>query len=720
MAALQRGPVSPTRDERRGRLTVMFTDWPFDCWRSPEPMGFDNETGVVCFRNCIFVILMHMPALVHWLYHHLQTPCVETTQTGECVACLLGFIAQKYRAYGKLKNQAELNSLAKETFECCQRKFWDLEVSAQQDAEEFFSKLLNHLISRFEHSQQDDRFLRHMFQTVYKIRKECEKCGIVSYEKEYDYIARISPLEDTASTLYEALERSLTGDVSRICESCRHSGLLTRRTFVRDAPEILVFQINRHGEKEGKLMGQIRYDENIVLTELLEPYAREKGEVLTYELYSAVLHKGEDVSCGHYTAYVRTPEDKWAHVNDDEVQTAALNDVLCTKGSPFGEPYILVYMRKPLQCADNNITKLTVDDSLFNGTLPPMDQSTLRPTRGAEVPPQTETTSAEQDQEAEAAMEASFELPNLEDDPNIEIGNSPPIHTAKVPLATRWEGQPAEITVNVTMGEMVLTGVLKANGFNPVTEAKGGGKAAKAAETSRPPGSSSSSLEGWGIAPASLGCLSTLVPLRPSTSHQNQANNPLSSLPPEVLSKIKPLLLTLHCLFPNEFLLALDILDRKLVRRYSLADDNTAHGTYFVLSASSRTATGSDTSHTQARLYLPEKYYQIHLHSWNCTCPAFALAAFSSLEEFAPEQNSEQVDDPWLPPSLSSALRAGDAVWDWRFGGTLGRKVGSSHGPPMCKHLLACLLASQCSGLFGHGVEQVVVSEAEMAALHAG
>ncbi|KAL2378910.1 hypothetical protein RJ035_007288, partial [Blastomyces gilchristii] len=53
----------------------------------------------------------------------------------------------------------------------------------------------------------------------------------------------------------------------------------------------------------------------------------------------------------------------------------------------------------------------------------------------------------------------------------------------------------------------------------------------------------------------------------PTETHDNN-NNPLTQLPAPVLSKVKPLLLTLHCLFPNELLLALDILDRRGIKRY--------------------------------------------------------------------------------------------------------------------------------------------------------
>lgn len=56
-----------------------------------------------------------------------------------------------------------------------------------------------------------------------------------------------------------------------------------------------------------------------------------------------------------------------------------------------------------------------------------------------------------------------------------------------------------------------------------------------------------------------------------TTGTLQPAQNRLSKLSEEELSRVKPLLLTLHCLFPNEFLLALDILDRRLVRKLAVS-----------------------------------------------------------------------------------------------------------------------------------------------------
>lgn len=70
-----------------------------------------------------------------------------------------------------------------------------------------------------------------------------------------------------------------------------------------------------------------------------------------------------------------------------------------------------------------------------------------------------------------------------------------------------------------------------------------------------------------------LRALFASFPQNPSPSPEGNTN-PLVHAPPSV----KPLLLTLHVLFPNELLPALDLLDRKLVTKLILNDGSAEGG----------------------------------------------------------------------------------------------------------------------------------------------
>jgi hypothetical protein len=194
-------------------------------------------------------------------------------------------------------------------------------------------------------------------------------------------------------------------------------------------------------------------------------------------------------------------------------------------------------------------------------------------------------------------------------------------------------------------------------------------------------------------------------------------------------------MLTLHCLFPNELLLALDILDRKLVRRFigeeldeNGQDISASEDRSEIADSQDDSISQLETTRTRDEMFLvlstssaasessrgvPEKYYEVRLRAWNCTCPAFILNTFRNNPGFSfgddatfhGDENEEMIehhDEHWL-------------------GGTLTRILTQNSAPPICKHLLACILATRCPGLFGGGLlERVDVDQNELAGWAAG
>lgn len=203
--------------------------------------------------------------------------------------------------------------------------------------------------------------------------------------------------------------------------------------------------------------------------------------------------------------------------------------------------------------------------------------------------------------------------------------------------------------------------------------------------------------------------------------------NPLTN----VGNNERNLLLTIHVLYPNEFLAALDLLDRGLVARLKVADavEDAAPATpstaadipkvrealavYYVRSAQqhqrySRIANASSSIDNPAS-------YEVRLDSWNCSCPAFAFAAFppalsrpTSSDEPGVEMTG--LDDVSLVHSNVEAVSEEEELG---FGGLTFGHV------PVCKHLLACVLVERC-GLFSTFVEEKEVSVEEAAGWAAG
>lgn len=207
----------------------------------------------------------------------------------------------------------------------------------------------------------------------------------------------------------------------------------------------------------------------------------------------------------------------------------------------------------------------------------------------------------------------------------------------------------------------------------------------------------------------------------------NTSINPLKDAP----SSTKNILLTFHVLYPNEFLSALDLLDRHLLTQFvvrtenldqqresaaepttvniaSVENDNVASmaitgsqkpprktSLYFVRSAQQPRNSGT------GRTYDPlATHYEVRPAAWNCSCPALAFAAFPA---------SVGIDDGKV--DLQEEIKNEGLG----FGG-LSRTNGI---PPACKHLLACVLAEQCD-MFKGFVEQREISAEELAGWCAG
>jgi hypothetical protein len=158
---------------------------------------------------------------------------------------------------------------------------------------------------------------------------------------------------------------------------------------------------------------------------------------------------------------------------------------------------------------------------------------------------------------------------------------------------------------------------------------------------------------------------------------------------------LKPLMLTLHCLFPNDLLPALDILDRRLVRMVHVNTDEL-----FLVISAAPSLSGKPT--------IQEKGYEVRLQAWNCSCPTFALSAYR--DPPVPEHEHPDTDTETQPNPEEQVT--------YPFGGILARGT-ARHTPPVCKHILACILHARCPDLFGGG-DSMSVSVEELAGWCAG
>lgn len=263
---------------------------------------------------------------------------------------------------------------------------------------------------------------------------------------------------------------------------------------------------------------------------------------------------------------------------------------------------------------------------------------------------------------------------------------------------------------------------------------------------------------------------------QPLAYRQQEPSNPLKAVP----QPYRPLLTTLHVLFPTLLLPALDLLDRRLVTRLWLVPRKSDEAKY---ESSDEGQEGdaeldADEQEEEAERYSPEpatwgdglgrrretfgaavegqeaceqepvshiftvrssqsthprrrkeallggvaedpaqKMYVVRLGAWNCTCAAFAFAAFPGGGSHALSLDEELRDDD-RRKVVDGDGAAGEGSQDDRsFGGMSLDGTGEGGNVPCCKHLLACLLAERWQTGLGGYIEERKVGRNEMAGI---
>lgn len=238
------------------------------------------------------------------------------------------------------------------------------------------------------------------------------------------------------------------------------------------------------------------------------------------------------------------------------------------------------------------------------------------------------------------------------------------------------------------------------------------------------------------------------LPKPPLISNDNENNtsttlhngNPLKALNEADNETTRSLLLTLHVLYPNELLPALDLLDRELVTRliprvpnppqpqsnttaFPNQDAPNRHqgekaGVYYVRSAQQHQQQTNPHSRRYRDPLASSTHYEVRTTAWSCSCPAFAFAAFPSQattmslhRSSVTDDTDKRLDGGGVQGNAADGLGAeemrGNDNGEWMVGG-----LSLGNGVPVCKHLLACALAERADMFAGFvKVEEVSVEE---------
>lgn len=316
------------------------------------PIGLLNR-GVTCYMNSAIQVIFHLPAMAQYLYDLAQGKYSDNIPRST-VSMELAHLHQRcVDEKSSRKKHVYPARLISRLFDInCMMSEWD-----QEDSHEYFMSLLNRLQedSTPKGVKLNASIIHEILGGTLTQKVKCQNCNEVSTTQQdfMDLSVSFSSWENKNSRPY-TVERSIkeyfmpevieaekdNKESGYSCEKCKQLSSARKEWQIQDAPEYLTVHIKRfaYADKHSKkVKDAIKYPLDLDLTKFS---VGNKGSQIMYRLVAVLVHEGRTVTSGHYTAYCRQPNGKWAEYDDECVRTVGLQTVLNQSSA-----YMLVYSR---------------------------------------------------------------------------------------------------------------------------------------------------------------------------------------------------------------------------------------------------------------------------------------------------------------------------------------------------------------------------------------
>ncbi len=187
----------------------------------------------------------------------------------------------------------------------------------QQDAHEALNYILGELVDN------DHAFtLKYTSEITYEYKKELLKISEKSRPQEFASMLSLAmPSSKSPFTMQNLINYTFETEDLELSKDDIQRGLerMTKTSEITELPETLIIHLIRnHFDSEGpsKIKHPVKVSQIIELPD--------EKRVIKYRLRSFVLHVGETVLSGHYTAYVRAGDSySFTHYNDETITEEA-------------------------------------------------------------------------------------------------------------------------------------------------------------------------------------------------------------------------------------------------------------------------------------------------------------------------------------------------------------------------------------------------------------
>lgn len=329
-----------------------------------------RNIGNTCFMNSVVQCLSNTRPLLEYVSDDRYHSEINTT-----LSCMKGALIKAFATVIKeLWREGERDGVVNTTALKAQvQRFAPRFMGySQQDAQEFLRYLLEGLhedVNRVtikpkpNHSEIDDnltdsqkateswqRYLRmeesrvgDIFMGQLKSTLRCTHCShtSVTFDPFWDLSlpipSRTGQLKLQQCLAHFTREEELDGDEKPTCAKCGVRRKCLKWFTVQKFPKVLVVHLKRFSPTE-RFRGKLSVLVDFPLTGLdMGPYAANRGQEATYNLYAVSNHSGTTYS-GHYTAYCKHPYNgAWHEYNDSRVSSISPRNVVSS------EAYVLFY-----------------------------------------------------------------------------------------------------------------------------------------------------------------------------------------------------------------------------------------------------------------------------------------------------------------------------------------------------------------------------------------
>lgn len=340
-------------------LILFFISTTTNC---KEPQGLEN-CGNSCYMNSTVQCVYNLSELTDFIINFNNDFIQETLAANYSHFALLLREESIPKGYEERKNTIK-NVIYNKVGQIMAQANYDEETTAQRDAQEFVTILLDHIgdiDAKPEFKQSAKDFIEKNFDLKETSTLAC-RCGNKRSKVEKQYSLNIpvfqiiiNPQTNTQEIeLYKNFQQCLEAyfKPEEVEFNCSTSACIETKAIktlnIGQAPEYLIISLNRFDAYRNKKAHAITFPLTALsIKQFLFNPPKAHGKEDLYDLTGIILHIGATGE-GHYIAYVKTNDQQWYECNDATITKLTpefMQNLSRNTADSYATPYVFFYQK---------------------------------------------------------------------------------------------------------------------------------------------------------------------------------------------------------------------------------------------------------------------------------------------------------------------------------------------------------------------------------------